>query len=131
MQKQQVTRMVTWYVNTRMVLDLFPQKSKDEVGLFPSNSSPKNHNKSNEHLRNFNSIIFKGVGSGKEPDKNLESTDTAFIKDLPGPTIKLEPKKDDIIGTITVVTDPSLQKLDDEESPTGGVKDMENKALDE
>ena len=29
------------------------------------------------------------------------------------------------------MTDPSLQKLDDKESPTGGVKDTENKALDE
>ena len=29
------------------------------------------------------------------------------------------------------MTDPSPQKLDNEESPTGGVKDMENKALDE
>ena len=68
---------------------------------------------------------------GKEPEKNPESTGTAFIKDLPGLTIKSEPKKDDIIGTITVVTDPSLQKSDDEESPTGGIKDMENKPLDE
>ena len=33
---------------------LFPPKGKDQVGLFPPNSSPKNHNKSNEHLRNFN-----------------------------------------------------------------------------
>ena len=33
---------------------LFPPKGKDQVGLFPSNSSPKIHNKSNEHLRNFN-----------------------------------------------------------------------------
>ena len=77
------------------------------------------------------SIIFKGVGFGKEPDKNPESTGTAIIKDLPGPTIKSEPEEDDIIGTITVVTDPSPLKLDDEESPRGGVKGMENKALDE
>ena len=32
---------------------LFLPKGKDQVGLFPLNSSPKNHNKSNEHLRNF------------------------------------------------------------------------------
>ena len=32
---------------------LFAPKGKDQVGLFPPNSSPKNHNKSNEHLRNF------------------------------------------------------------------------------
>ena len=32
---------------------LFLPKGKDQVGLFPSNSSPQNHNKSNEHLRNF------------------------------------------------------------------------------
>ena len=32
---------------------LFSQKGKDQVGLFPSNSCPKNHNKSSEHLRNF------------------------------------------------------------------------------
>ena len=31
----------------------FPHKSKDQVGLFPSNSSPKNPNKSNEHLGNL------------------------------------------------------------------------------
>ena len=77
------------------------------------------------------SIIFKGVGFGKEPDKNLESTGIVFIKDLPGLMIKSEPEEGDIIGTITVVTNPSLQKLDDEESPTGGPKDKENKALDE
>ena len=35
-------------------IGLFPQKGKDQVGLFPSNSSPKNHNKSSEHFRNFN-----------------------------------------------------------------------------
>ena len=34
-------------------IGLFPQKGKDQVGLFPSNLSPKNHNKSSEHLRNF------------------------------------------------------------------------------
>ena len=32
---------------------LFLPKGKDQVGLFPPNSSPKNHRKSNEHLRNF------------------------------------------------------------------------------
>ena len=32
---------------------LFLPKGKDQVGLFPPSSSPKNHNKSNEHLRNF------------------------------------------------------------------------------
>ena len=32
---------------------LFPHKGKDHVGLFPSNSSPKNPNKSNEHLGNL------------------------------------------------------------------------------
>ena len=32
---------------------LFPPKGKDQVGLFQPNSSPKNHNKSNGHLRNF------------------------------------------------------------------------------
>ena len=32
---------------------LFPLKGKDQVGLFPSNSSPKNYNKSSEHLRDF------------------------------------------------------------------------------
>ena len=32
---------------------LFPPKGKDQVELFPMNSSPKNHYKSNEHLRNF------------------------------------------------------------------------------
>ena len=32
---------------------LFPHKGKDQVGLFPSNSSPKNPNKSNEHLGNL------------------------------------------------------------------------------
>ena len=32
---------------------LFLPKGKDQVGLFLPNSSPKNHNKSNEHLRNF------------------------------------------------------------------------------
>ena len=32
---------------------LFPSKGKDQVGLFPPNSSPKNQNKSSEHLRNF------------------------------------------------------------------------------
>ena len=31
---------------------IFP-KGKDQVGLFPPNSIPKNYNKSNEHLRNF------------------------------------------------------------------------------
>ena len=30
---------------------LFPPKGKDQVGLFPTNSSPKNHNKSSEHFR--------------------------------------------------------------------------------
>ena len=54
------------------------------------------------------SIIFKGVGFGKEPDKNPESSGAAFIKDLPGLTIKSEPEEDNIIGTITVVTDPSV-----------------------
>ena len=29
-------------------IGLFPLKGKDQVGLFPPNSSPKNHNKSNE-----------------------------------------------------------------------------------
>ena len=32
---------------------LFLPKGKDQVGLFPPKSSPKIHNKSNEHLRNF------------------------------------------------------------------------------
>ena len=32
---------------------LFPHKGKDQVGLFPSNSSPKNPNKSNEHFWNL------------------------------------------------------------------------------
>ena len=35
-------------------IGLFLPKGNDQVGLFPSNSSPKNHSKSNEHLRNFN-----------------------------------------------------------------------------
>ena len=35
-------------------IGLFLPKGKDQVGLFPSNSSPKNHNKSSEHIRNFN-----------------------------------------------------------------------------
>ena len=34
-------------------IGLFLRKGKDQVGLFPSNSSPKNYNKSNEHLRDF------------------------------------------------------------------------------
>ena len=34
-------------------IGLFLPKGKDHVGLFPSNSSPKNYSKSNEHLRNF------------------------------------------------------------------------------
>ena len=33
---------------------LFPPKGKEQVGLFPLNSSPRNHNKSSEHLRDFN-----------------------------------------------------------------------------
>ena len=33
---------------------LFSPKGKNQVGLFPPNSSPKSHNKSNEHLRHFN-----------------------------------------------------------------------------
>ena len=33
-------------------VDLFLPKGKDQVGLFPLYSSPTNHNKSNEHLRN-------------------------------------------------------------------------------
>ena len=32
---------------------LFPLKGKDQVGIYPSNSSPKNYNKSSEHLRDF------------------------------------------------------------------------------
>ena len=84
-----------------------------------------------DESKTVDSIIFKGVGFGKEPDKNLESTDIAFIRDLPGPMIKLEPEEGDIIGTVTVVTNPSLQKSDNEESPTGGSKNNENKALDE
>ena len=32
---------------------LFPPKDKEQVGLFPSNSSPKNQNKSSEYLRGF------------------------------------------------------------------------------
>ena len=39
---------------------LFPQKGKDQVGLFPPNSSPKNHNKSSEHLRNFDNFPTDG-----------------------------------------------------------------------
>ena len=46
------------------------------------------------------SIIFKVVSFGKEPDKNLENTGTTFIKDLPGPMIKSGPEEDDIIGTM-------------------------------
>ena len=34
-------------------IGLFLAKGKDQVGLIPPNSSPKNHIKSNEHLRNF------------------------------------------------------------------------------
>ena len=34
-------------------IGLFPHKGKDHVGLFPRNSSPKNDNKSNEHLGNL------------------------------------------------------------------------------
>ena len=32
---------------------LYPLKGKDQVGIYPSNSSPKNYNKSSEHLRDF------------------------------------------------------------------------------
>ena len=55
-------------------IGLFPPKGKDQVGLFPSNSSPKNHRKSNEHLRNF--IMDQSVegineqGSHQPPDRH-------------------------------------------------------------
>ena len=65
-------------------------------------------------------LYSRGPALAKSTDKNLESTGTAFIKDLPSPMIRSEPEEDDIIGTITVMTDPSLQKLNNEESPTGG-----------
>ena len=35
-------------------VDLFPHKGKDHEGIFPKNSSPKNKNKSNEHLGKLN-----------------------------------------------------------------------------
>ena len=35
------------------IVSLFPQKGKDQAGLFPPSLSPKNNNKSNEHIRNF------------------------------------------------------------------------------
>ena len=35
------------------MVGLFPQKGKDQAGLFPQHSSPKYHNKYNELLRNF------------------------------------------------------------------------------
>ena len=35
---------------------LFLPTGKHQVGIFPPNSSPKNHNKSNEHLRNFDMV---------------------------------------------------------------------------
>ena len=34
-------------------VQIFQEFVKDQVGLFPPNSSPKNHTKSNKHLRNF------------------------------------------------------------------------------
>ena len=55
-------------------IGLFLPKGKDQVGLFPSNSSPKNHNKSNEHLRNFNmdqsEEEINKQGSYQPPDRH-------------------------------------------------------------
>ena len=55
-------------------IGLSPQKGKNQVGLFPSNSSPKNHNKSSEHLRNFNmdqSVEeINEQGSHQPPDRH-------------------------------------------------------------
>ena len=47
---------------------LFPQKGKDQVGLFPLNSSPKNPNESNEHLRNLD--VHQSVGEINEEINN-------------------------------------------------------------
>ena len=53
-------------------IGLLPLKGKDQVGLFPPNSSPQNHNKSNVHLRNFDmdqSVEeIKEQGSYQPPD---------------------------------------------------------------
>ena len=53
---------------------LFLQKGKDQVGLFPPNSSPKNHNKSGEHLRNFDMDMsveeINKQGSYQPPDRH-------------------------------------------------------------
>ena len=61
-------------------IGLFLPKGKNQVGLFPSNSSPKNHNKSNEHLRNFNMISQRKRSTNKDHTSHqIDMTSTGGI----------------------------------------------------
>ena len=85
-----------------------------------------------DELETVDSIIFKGLRFGKDPDKSPNSTDVPFIKDLPEPMIKSEPPNTEIQDTVTVTSEQSSQKLDKEKAePARKEKDLENKSTDD
>ena len=63
-------------------IGLFPPKGKDQAGLFPPNSIPKNHNKTSEHLRDFDvdqSVEeINKIGSYQLPDRYSNNVDQRY-----------------------------------------------------
>ena len=85
-----------------------------------------------DKLETVDSIIFKGLVFGKDPDKSPNCTSVPFIKDLPGPMIKSEPTNTKIQDTVTVTLEQSSQKSDKEKAePARKEKDLENKSTDD
>ena len=85
-----------------------------------------------DESENVDSIIFKGLRFGKDPDKSPNCTGVPFIKDLPWPMIKCEPPNTKIQDTITVTSEQSSQKSDKEKAePARKEKDLENKSTDD